>query len=94
MTRISLRRILATGLATAMLYCGTAQFSRGAITPDKEEPVKQLIIPKPQSPNDIYQFCMDSAISYAQEQSPESQQKASELFTKAIELDKEKSSEL
>ena len=33
---------------------------------------------------------MDSAISYAQEQSPESQQKASELFTKAIELDKKK----
>lgn len=90
MTRISLRRILATGLVTAMLYCGTAQFSRGAITPDKEEPVKQLIIPKPQAPNDIYQFYMDSAISYAQEQNPESQQKASELFTKAIELDKKK----
>jgi len=89
-TKIPLRRILATGLVTAMLYCGTAQFSRGAITPEKEEPVKQLIIPKPQAPKDIYQFCMDSAISYAQEQSPESQQKASELFTQAIELDKKK----
>lgn len=81
---------MASALATAMLYCGTAQFSRGAITPDKEEPVKQLIIPKPQAPDNIYQFYMDTAISYAQEQSPESQQKASELFTKAIELDKEK----
>jgi len=89
-TKIPLRRILATGLVTAMLYCGTAQFSRGAITPKKEEPVKQLIMPKPQAPNDIYQFYMDAAISYAQEQNPESQQKASELFTQAIELDKKK----
>ena len=78
MTRMSIRKCLATGLVTVMLYCGTAQFSRGAGTPEKEEPVKQLIIPKPQAPNDIYQFYMDSAISYAQEQSPESQQKASE----------------
>lgn len=89
-TKIPLRRILATGLATAMLYCATPQFSRGADTPKKEEPVKQLIMPKPQAPKDIYQFYMDTAISYAKEQSPESQQKAFEFFTKAIELDKKK----
>jgi len=90
MTGTSLRKILASALVTAMLYCGTAQFSRGAGTPEKEEPVKQLIMPKPQAPDNIYQFYMGAAISYAQEQSPESQQKASELFTKAIELDKKK----
>jgi len=73
-----------------MLYCATPQFSRGADTPKKEEPVKQLILPKPQAPNDIYQLYMNSAISYAKEQNPESQQKASELFTQAIELDKKK----
>jgi hypothetical protein len=89
-SKTPLRRILATGLATAMLYCATPQFSRGADTPKKEEPVKQLILPKPQAPKDIYQFYMDTAISYAKEQNPESQQKASELFTQAIELDKKK----
>jgi len=89
-TRTPLRRILATGLATAMLYCGTAQLSRGASTPEKEEPAKQLIIPKPEAPDNIYQFFMDTAIRYAQEQNPESQQKASEFFAKAIELDKKK----
>jgi hypothetical protein len=94
MTRTSLRKVLASALAAAMLFYGTARFSQSsqsqANPPNKKGPAHPLIIPKPQAPNDIYQFYMDSAISYAQEQSPESQQKASELFTKAIELDKRK----
>jgi len=94
MTRTSLRKVLASALAAAMLFYGTARFSQSsqsqANPPNKKGPAHPLILPKGDFSNNLFQFCMDSAISYAQEQSPESQQKASELFTKAIELDKRK----
>jgi hypothetical protein len=94
MTRTSLRKVLASALVAAMLFYGTARFSQSsqsqANPPLPKGPARPLILPKGDFSNNLFQFYMDSAISYAQEQNPESQQKASELFTKAIELDKKK----